>query len=62
MLSSMHKYQPRLIITPQSNSSESEIFSFPETQFIAVTAYQNTNVSIPFPSQVQNIKYAILQM
>ena len=46
----MHKYIPRLHIistidnklTPFDNVN---IFVFPETQFIAVTAYQNENVN-----------------
>ena len=53
----MHKYMPRLNIvevsgrslmdsTTKSNSPEKHTFTFPETQFIAVTAYQNTDVSI----------------
>jgi hypothetical protein len=54
----MHKYMPRLNIVEVSDrltdltSSSTEnteptkhIFTFPETQFIAVTAYQNTDVS-----------------
>ena len=45
VLSSMHKYQPRLVVSPQDGSFEPQIFSFPETEFIAVTAYQNTTVS-----------------
>lgn len=45
VLSSMHKYHPRLVVTPQDGMQEPQIFSFPETQFIAVTAYQNTTVS-----------------
>ncbi len=54
ILNSMHKYMPRLNIVEvnnRSNSSDQHIelpkhtFTFPETQFIAVTAYQNTDVS-----------------
>ena len=58
MLHSMHKYMPRLNIVEISNqsidlsssshensSSLKHKFTFPETQFIAVTAYQNTDVS-----------------
>ena len=45
VLSSMHKYQPRLVVSPQDGSFEPQIFSFPETEFIAVTAYLNTTVS-----------------
>ena len=52
----MHKYIPRLHIVQTFNSSNTNnklsmgpldnvnIFVFPETQFIAVTAYQNENV------------------
>lgn len=51
ILNSMHKYIPRLNIVEVNNSSmdpklsSKHIFTFPETQFIAVTAYQNTDVS-----------------
>ena len=54
----MHKYMPRLNIVevggrstdPVSSSNQNtdslkHTFIFPETQFIAVTAYQNTDVS-----------------
>jgi T-box protein 1 len=54
----MHKYMPRLNIVEVNNHSTDTIsssnqhteplkhtFTFPETQFIAVTAYQNTDVS-----------------
>jgi hypothetical protein len=54
----MHKYLPRLNIIEASSPSTDltsslnentdslkHIFTFPETQFIAVTAYQNTDVS-----------------
>ncbi len=53
----MHKYIPRLHIIQTYNSSNIDnkfsmtpfdnvnIFVFPETQFIAVTAYQNENVN-----------------
>jgi hypothetical protein len=49
----MHKYIPRLHIVPNNDNKLStapfdnvNIFIFPETQFIAVTAYQNDNVKI----------------
>ena len=54
----MHKYVPRLHIIQALNSSNNDsklsmtsldnvnIFIFPETQFIAVTAYQNEQVFI----------------
>jgi hypothetical protein len=56
----MHKYIPRLHIIQAINSSNNDtklsmapfdnvnIFVFPETQFIAVTAYQNEHVNILF--------------
>jgi hypothetical protein len=58
ILNSMHKYIPRLHIIQAVNSSNNDtklsmapfdnvnIFVFPETQFIAVTAYQNEQVNI----------------
>lgn len=54
----MHKYIPRLHIIQAINSTNNDtklsmapfdnvnIFVFPETQFIAVTAYQNEQVEI----------------
>ncbi len=47
----MHKYIPRLHIIETLNCTKTpmdnvNIFVFPETQFIAVTAYQNDNVNI----------------
>lgn len=53
VLQSLHKYQPRLHIVEVTedgvedlnDSSKTQTFVFPETQFIAVTAYQNTDVS-----------------
>lgn len=56
ILNSMHKYMPRLNVVEVSgrssdptssnklNSPQKHTFTFPETQFIAVTAYQNTDV------------------
>lgn len=45
MLNSLHKYEPRIHIVrvgaPQRMITS---HSFPETQFIAVTAYQNEEV------------------
>lgn len=54
VLQSLHKYQPRLHIVEvtedgvedMSNEARTQTFTFPENQFIAVTAYQNTDVSI----------------
>lgn len=46
LLSSMHKYIPRLHIRPVgSNNSDLRTFTFQETKFIAVTAYQNTDIT-----------------
>lgn len=52
VLQSLHKYQPRLHIVevtdgePEAacSASKTHIFTFQETQFIAVTAYQNAEV------------------
>lgn len=54
VLQSLHKYQPRLHIVEVTEDGVEDInsdvktqsFTFPETQFIAVTAYQNTDVSM----------------
>ena len=54
ILNSMHKYQPRvrLMLKRDAKSFISDVeqhhktFVFPETVFIAVTAYQNQLVSI----------------
>lgn len=46
----MHRYQPRFHVIYDTNSAETsegknfKTFIFPETQFIAVTAYQNHRV------------------
>lgn len=52
VLQSLHKYQPRLHVVEvnedgtedSSQPGRVQTFTFPETQFIAVTAYQNTDV------------------
>ncbi|KAG7227742.1 hypothetical protein INR49_029507 [Caranx melampygus] len=53
VLQSLHKYQPRLHIVEVKEdgsedpflSSKTQTFVFPETQFIAVTAYQNADIT-----------------
>ncbi|XP_068614083.1 eomesodermin homolog b [Brachionichthys hirsutus] len=55
VLQSLHKYQPRLLIVEVTEDGAEDIglssdlktqsFTFPETQFIAVTAYQNTDIT-----------------
>ncbi len=53
VLHSLHKYQPRVHVIEINKSGDEDTsdpdrvqtFTFPETQFIAVTAYQNTDVS-----------------
>ncbi|XP_051576166.1 eomesodermin homolog b [Myxocyprinus asiaticus] len=53
VLQSLHKYQPRLHIVKVSDDGiestgrdpKTQIFTFPENQFIAVTAYQNTDIT-----------------
>lgn len=57
MLNSMHKYQPRIHIVRKREhiasvinlkSEKTRTFAFDETQFIAVTAYQNQLVGINY--------------
>ncbi|XP_024913323.1 T-box transcription factor TBX21 [Cynoglossus semilaevis] len=53
VLQSLHKYQPRLHIVEVKEdggedpflSAKAQTFVFPETQFIAVTAYQNADIT-----------------
>ncbi|CAB1444590.1 unnamed protein product [Pleuronectes platessa] len=53
VLQSLHKYQPRLHIMEVKEdgseepflSAKAQTFIFPETQFIAVTAYQNADIT-----------------
>ncbi|XP_065201832.1 T-related protein-like isoform X2 [Planococcus citri] len=46
MLNSLHKYEPRVhIVRVSSEQQRAFTFNFPETQFIAVTAYQNEEVT-----------------
>jgi len=46
MLNSLHKYQPRVHIVRVGSGLKKTIatFTFPETTFVAVTAYQNEEV------------------
>lgn len=58
VLQSLHKYQPRLhVVEVNEDGTEDtsqpgrvQTFTFTETQFVAVTAYQNTDVRLPFPA------------
>ncbi|KAJ6641506.1 T-box transcription factor TBX6 [Pseudolycoriella hygida] len=50
VLTSMHKYQPRLIVVQTSDPNQLtwapyQSFTFPETEFVAVTAYQNDRIT-----------------
>uniref|UniRef100_A0A8C8R7Z0 T-box transcription factor TBX21 n=1 Tax=Pelusios castaneus TaxID=367368 RepID=A0A8C8R7Z0_9SAUR len=53
VLQSLHKYQPRLHVTQVKDgegdeaysATHTQIFIFPETEFIAVTAYQNADIT-----------------
>ncbi|XP_077595280.1 T-box transcription factor TBX21 isoform X1 [Stigmatopora nigra] len=53
VLQSLHKYQPRLHVVEVKedgveetfHASKAQTFVFPETQFIAVTAYQNADIT-----------------
>lgn len=45
MLNSLHKYEPRVhLVKVATEQQVIKTFPFPETQFIAVTAYQNEEV------------------
>lgn len=51
ILNSMHKYQPRFHIVRANDIlklpySTFRTYVFPETEFVAVTAYQNDKVSL----------------
>ena len=49
MLNSLHKYEPRVHIMKVGSSYEQQTVlthSFAETQFVAVTAYQNEEVCL----------------
>ncbi|KAL5009747.1 hypothetical protein ScPMuIL_012052 [Solemya velum] len=48
MLNSLHKYEPRIhVVKVNANAQKKALctFNFPETQFIAVTAYQNEEIT-----------------
>lgn len=46
MLNSLHKYEPRILLVRVNSEQHSVIpYPYPETQFIAVTAYQNEEVT-----------------
>lgn len=46
MLNSLHKYEPRVHLVKVGTEPRRVLtFPFPETQFIAVTAYQNEEVT-----------------
>lgn len=46
MLNSLHKYEPRVhLVRVGTEPRRVMTFPFPETQFIAVTAYQNEEVT-----------------
>lgn len=49
MLNSLHKYEPRVHIVKVGATDQRKVvaYAFPETQFIAVTAYQNEEVCWP---------------
>lgn len=41
----MHKYVLEIIITPADDPEEDTVVTFPDTAFVAVSAYQNTNLT-----------------
>lgn len=58
VVQSLHRYQPRLNVVEvhedgaENASQPRQSFTFPETQFVAVTAYQNTDVRKFVPSNI----------
>jgi len=62
MLNSLHKYEPRIHIirvgAPESNRTVVS-HSFPETQFIAVTAYQNEEVIAGFNGKFDFVAWGL---
>ena len=65
MLNSLHKYQPRVHIVKVVGNGEKKTvatYAFPETQFVAVTAYQNEEITAlkirynPFAKAFQDAK------
>lgn len=69
VLQSLHKYQPRLHIVEVTEDgvedlnepSKTQTFTFSETQFIAVTAYQNTDVSAPDVPRLWQARPSVLK-
>ena len=60
ILNSMHKYQPRIHVVRADETykhpySNFKTFTFPETVFIGVTAYQNEKVGVDL-----NVNYYFL--
>ncbi|CAI2348967.1 unnamed protein product [Caenorhabditis sp. 36 PRJEB53466] len=45
IVNSMHKYRPRVHVIEQEDAQKRHTFSFDETEFIAVTAYQNHRIT-----------------
>nr|Q9NL40.1 RecName: Full=T-box protein 1; AltName: Full=T-brain; Short=Ap-TBR [Patiria pectinifera]BAA93701.1 Ap-T-brain [Patiria pectinifera] len=45
VINSMHIYQPRIHVLDLTGARVLQTHSFPETQFIGVTAYQNTDIT-----------------
>ena len=62
MLNSLHKYQPRIhVVKVGSRDEKKTIFthSFPETQFVAVTAYQNEEVGVTLQGPVLLLRHVV---
>lgn len=63
MLNSLHKYEPRIHIVKVGGIQKMiSSQSFPETQFIAVTAYQNEEVGSAqsFNTSIKAIVYSYM--
>ncbi|PAV82138.1 hypothetical protein WR25_01317 [Diploscapter pachys] len=45
IVNSMHRYRPRIHVLKHDEPGSTQVFEFPETTFIAVTAYQNHRIT-----------------
>lgn len=62
MLNSLHKYEARVhIVRVGTDERRILTYAFPETQFIAVTAYQNPEV-ILFLTSIQSKKSIVIAL
>ncbi len=61
ILNSLHKYRPKISIIDVMAKKKIYETSFEETEFIAVTAYQNDEVSFSFSiASIHHFFYSII--